>query len=305
MVNFVLIIICMGAGYALRQTKLIHPEAHKGINTWVLYLALPAVSFKYLPHISWGQDMVFPVFSPFIVLLGSIICFRVVGFFKQYTTKTKLTLILVSGFSNTSFVGFPLVASFFGEQYLAIAIICDQATFFLLSTLGVYIAGREGRNSSLAVRVREAGRRLLTFPPFIGCVCALSLPHFIDMKPLDPLFDKLAATVSPLALFSVGLQLTFKGWKEEIQSISLSLLYKLLIAPVLVLGFVFFMKGENAYGVVSIFEMSMPCLVSTSILIDQFKLDSKIANLTIGVSIIIGLLTSTVWFYILQYLFDF
>jgi len=294
----------MGAGYVLRQTKLIPADAHKGINVWVLYLALPAVSFKYLPHITWGQDMLFPLVTPFIVLLGSIVCFRVFSFFYQYTQKKKLTLILVSGFSNTSFVGFPLVASFFGEQYLAIAIICDQATFFLLSTLGVYIAGREDSHVSLGIRIREAAKRLLTFPPFIGCLCALVLPYMVDLTPIDALFDKLAATVSPLALFSVGLQLKFEGWREEIKHISAALLYKLLLAPALALGFVLLFKGDHAYAAVSVFEMAMPCLVSTSIVVDQFKLDHKIANLTIGISIIIGLLTASIWFYVLQYLFD-
>jgi predicted permease len=49
----------------------------------------------------------------------------------------------------------------------------------------------------------------------------LVLSQFIDLTFAEPLFDKLAATVSPLALFSVGLQLKFNGWKKLIPQMSL------------------------------------------------------------------------------------
>ncbi|MDP9955909.1 hypothetical protein J2X97_001546 [Epilithonimonas hungarica] len=51
MINFVLIAVCIVAGMIFKSTKTIHPDAHKGINTWIIYLALPAVSFKYLPKV--------------------------------------------------------------------------------------------------------------------------------------------------------------------------------------------------------------------------------------------------------------
>jgi predicted permease len=54
-----------------KATKSIHPDAHKGINTWILYIALPAVSFKYLPKVQWSQEMLFPIISTFLIAIGS------------------------------------------------------------------------------------------------------------------------------------------------------------------------------------------------------------------------------------------
>lgn len=65
MVNFILIAVCIIAGMIFKATKSIHPDAHKGINTWILYLALPAVSFKYLPKVEWSKEMLFPVATTF------------------------------------------------------------------------------------------------------------------------------------------------------------------------------------------------------------------------------------------------
>ncbi len=121
MVNFVLIAVCIIAGMVFKATKSIHPDAHKGINTWILYLALPAVSFKYLPKLHWTNEMLFPIIATF---LTSVFCFFFMMFYSRsrgYSRRSRSTLELVSGYSNTSFLGFPLISAFYGESLLSIA----------------------------------------------------------------------------------------------------------------------------------------------------------------------------------------
>ncbi len=48
---------------------------------------------------------------------------------KGYSRRSRSTLELASGYSNTSFIGFPLISAFYGEGLLSIAIICDQTMF--------------------------------------------------------------------------------------------------------------------------------------------------------------------------------
>lgn len=104
-----------------KATKSIHPDAHKGINTWILYLALPAVSFKYLPKVEWSQEMLFPIFSTVIIAVGSLFYMKFYSKAKGYSERSRRTLELASGYSNTSFIGFPLISAFYGEKYLSIA----------------------------------------------------------------------------------------------------------------------------------------------------------------------------------------
>ncbi|MCY1689469.1 AEC family transporter [Exiguobacterium sp. SL14] len=172
MVNFVLIAVCIIAGMVFKATKSIHPDAHKGINTWILYLALPAVSFKYLPKVHWSAEMLFPVVATF---LTAVFCFFFMMFYsksKGYSRRSRSTLELVSGYSNTSFIGFPLISAFYGESLLSIAIICDQTMFFALSTLGI-IAALKGGSKSGKISAAFILKRLVTFPPLIGCIAAL------------------------------------------------------------------------------------------------------------------------------------
>ncbi|KKX51579.1 hypothetical protein [Sphingobacterium sp. IITKGP-BTPF85] len=87
--NFVMIAFCIAMGMIFRYAKLIPQDAHKGINTWILYLALPAVSFKYIPHIEWSNQMLFPAISPIIVWAGSWIFMELIADIKIRTAYPK------------------------------------------------------------------------------------------------------------------------------------------------------------------------------------------------------------------------
>jgi len=298
MVNFILIAVCMIAGMLFRASKTLPADAHRGINAWIIYLALPAVSFKYLPHIVWTHELLAPVIAPVLVWLGGWLLVNIYTKIKPADLATKGSLRLMSGLANTSFIGFPLVAAYFDEKYISIAIICDQITFLLLSTAGVVVAINASKKSALSAVV--VLKRVLRFPPFLGCVCALVLPHFIDISFANPLFDKLAATVAPLALFSIGLQLRFKGWMSELKNISVTLIYKLILAPLLVLAVFFVLGFKGIIPQVSIFEAAMPTLVTAGVVADEYGLNPKLSNLIIGIGIILSLLTTAGWSYLIR-----
>lgn len=283
-----------------RYANLIPKDAHKSINTWVLYLALPAVSFKYIPKIQWSTEMLFPALSSIIVWFGAWFFVKLYVNHKKYAQRTRSTLELASGYSNTSFIGFPLIIAYYSEQDISTAIICDQITFILLSTVGIICAIKGNRAEKEGVKASAVFKRLFSFPPLIGCLSALILSFTVDLSVAEPFFDKLVATVGPLALFSVGLQLKFKGSKKQIYQISAAAFYKLIIAPALVLvaALLFGIKGEIAR--ISIFEAAMPTLITGSLIAEQFRLNDKLINLIIGVNIVFGFITTWGWKYIID-----
>ena len=149
MVNFLIIAFSILSGILFRYWNLIPKDAHKTINIWVLYLALPAVSFKYIPKIPWNTDMLFPALSTILVWTMSWIFMEGYCKYKKYSQRTRSTLEIASGYSNTSFIGFPLIMAYYGEQDLSIAIICDQVLFILLSTVGIICAIKGNRFTSV------------------------------------------------------------------------------------------------------------------------------------------------------------
>lgn len=302
MVNFILILLCMAAGMALRQWKIAPPDAHKGINVWLIYVALPAVALKYIPGIAWELPALFPLVSPLVVWLGAFGAMAVLARYKKLSPPTRAALTMTAGMSNTSFVGFPLITAYFGEPYLRIGILCDQATFLLLSTVGLVqamLSSPAGGHGPVGASVLL--KRVFSFPPLLASLAALILPHWVDFQGAMPLFSALAATVSPLALFSVGLQLRVSGWRQEVGLISVALLYKLLLAPALVLAVALLLgQSRSSYAQIGVFEAAMPTLVSSSLLAEQYQLNPRLTNLIIGLSIPISLFSSALWYLIIR-----
>lgn len=299
MANFILIGICILAGILFRKSKSLPKDAHKGINAWIIYIALPAVSFKYLPHITWTNHLLFPALAPICIWLLGWLSITLYSRIWNISKATSGGLKLTSSLCNTSFVGFPLIVAYFSEKELAIAIICDQVTFALLSTIGIIVAIRSSQNQRLSPKL--VLKKVLTFPPLIGCVLALTVPRFINLSTLDPLFDKLAGTVGPLALFSIGLQLKFGGWFSEIKHVSFALLYKLILAPLLVMLIAIVLGMNGAITKITIFEMAMPTLLTAGVVADQYNLNPKLSNLVVGIGILLSFMTTGLWWLVLTY----
>jgi len=298
--NFILIIFCLAAGIISRKFNWVAKDGYKALNAWVLYFGLPAISFNFLPKLTWDNSLLFTMIVPIIVFTGSILFFYGIEKVSNLSKRTSHTLMLIAGLSNTSFVGFPLITAYYGVEALPIGIVSDQMTFFLLSTVGVVVAMKGSLKRNKSVDFKFILKRVFTFPPLIGCVLALIVPRIIDLSFLDDFFKIIGSTVSPLALFSIGLQLNFSIVKSEIPNITYALIYKLIIAPAIIILLALWIGVRGEIIQVSIFEMAMPSLVATSIILSQFKLNSKVGNSIIGLSIPLGLLTTYICFKILN-----
>jgi predicted permease len=112
MANFILIGLCIVTGIFFRRSGKLPKDAHKGINAWIINIALPAVSFKYLPHIEWKKELLLPALTPVILWLCGWTFIKMYSLTQKRMSKaTQGGFKLVAGLSNTSFVGFPLITA--------------------------------------------------------------------------------------------------------------------------------------------------------------------------------------------------
>lgn len=299
MANFILIGFCILAGVLFRYKQLVPANTPKGINTWIITIALPAVSFKYLSHLHLSSELLVPALSPLLVFAGAMAFMFLVSRVYTLSRENRGAMQLASGLSNTSFVGFPLILAYFSEKEISIAIICDQVTFLLFSLFGISIAVSATGNGKTSGG--ELLKKVLTFPPLLGCIAALLIPRDTDLSLVEPFFNALASTVAPLALFSVGLQLTLKGWREEVKPMLVVLSYKLFIAPALVLVVLYSLKLYGITSKIAVFEAAMPVFLSASILAERYNLSPRFMNLIVGVSILLSFFTTWIWWHIVEY----
>ena len=297
MTNFVLIGLCILAGIVLRRFSTLPQDAHKGVNAWIINIALPAVSFKYLPHIEWSRSLLLPVIMPVMVWGCAWLYVKIYARYNKLDKPTIAALRLSTGLSNTSFLGFPLTVAYFGANELSTAVICDQVTFMILATAGILLAVHASGQHNPAPSVII--KKIVSFPPLIACVAALVLPVFVDISPLDDVFDKLATTIGPLALFSIGLQIKFEGWRTEVKHIGYALLFKLVLAPLIILAIVMLSGTNNNIAQVTVFEAAMPSFLTASIVAAQYNLNPRLSSLITGAGILLAFLSTALWYWII------
>lgn len=297
MANFLLIVICFFAGFLLRRTKVLKEGSHLGINTWLIYVALPAAALFYLPKITWSSDLLLPVLTPLICWVGAWGLTQLVQKHFQFDRATRAGFLIVTGLGNTSFIGFPLISAYYGDQCLSIAAIVDQANFFLLAVFASFVAMKNEPGGSVSITMIL--RKLVTFPPFFAIPLAIILPRYLDMSSVEPMFATLAATLSPLAIFSVGIQFELKEVKGIWKPVAVASMYKLILSPLLVLFVAVILNIGGMTRTISVFEAGMGTMISAGILNDQFNLNPKLSNTIVFTTILISFITSAIWYVLL------
>ena len=296
--NFVLIALCLITGWVLRASNILPHDSHKPINIWILYIALPSVALLYVPAITWTSALILPIVMPLCVWFGAWLLLKLFANRLAIDSASHAALLLTAGLGNTSFVGFPLSQAYFDDDGLRIAVICDQITFILLSTLGVMTAVNAS-HSGTADR-KTILKNIIRFPSFVAFIAALVVPCFADFSLLNPLLERLAGTLVPLALFSVGMQIHFSEWKSELKHLSAGLAYKLLIAPGVVLLLAILFRADGIVAQTSVFEAAMPPMITSAILATEYQLNPRLSNLMVSVGIVVSIATSAVWWYIVR-----
>ena len=285
----------------LIRSKAFPDNSYKAINSFIIYISLPALTLYYIPQIEIKQELIFPAAVIWIIFLISIIFFVILEKIFRWDKKTTGALILTGGLANTSFVGFPVLMALFGEEGLKIGVIIDQAgSFLVLSTLGVIIASVY---SSGAYSFRKILIDILKYPPFWAFVISLIMiaAGIKNSEISSSILSKLGKPTIVLALISVGMQLKPKVdsmlWKE----LTSGLIYKLLIAPVIIFVIGLYLFGSKGLPFqVSVIECAMPPMVMGSVLATQFNLNPRIANFMVGIGIPVSALTLAFWWWVVR-----
>lgn len=300
--NFSIIFISIIAGVLIRKYKMLPNDAHKAVNFWVISVALPAISLRYIPKMTWNPDVLFLLSITLIIFVAAFILITLFSKFKPLDLKTKACLLLTIGFSNLSFLGFPLTEAYYGKEGLQLAVICDQGGFLTLSTLGIftasYAAGKEHKFNPKPIL-----KKIFYFPPTIAFVLAMLVPQITNYSTLevmlDPIFENLGSTMVPMALFSVGLQLGFKNWKVDKSILLHALNYKLVLAPLIVYGISKLLNTELIYTQVGTIEAAMAPMITGSIIASEFNLRPKLSSLILSFGIILSFITTFLWYLVL------
>lgn len=292
--ELIILIALIAVGAVFTRFQLLNNERISWANKWIIYIALPAVALAKIPRLNMGLEMLVPVLSAFIIFLGSALIFMVL-LKQKFKRDPRIALTIISGLGNTSFIGFPLINFYFGNDYLPIAVIFDQGSFFLFATAAQYlISTRDGIFNPI-----NSAKRILTFPPFIGLIVALFIPADLINGWTFDMLNGLGKTISPVAMIVVGYQIArfvnFDFSKPMLYGLS----YKLLAAPILIWGLVSLVGVNEMIFKTSIFEAAMAPMITPAILLSELNIERKLVAQMLCWGIFISFLSSGIIFLIL------
>ncbi|MCR4688053.1 MAG: AEC family transporter [Saccharofermentans sp.] len=295
-IAFFKIFIYISLGLILNKTRVIDRRSEVAMSNVLLKAVLP-FTILGASQVTFSYQMLRGIFG----VAAFAACYCIIGLLLVYVCikharidqDEKRIIHVLTVFSNTSFVGMPLMQELYGEQGLLLA-----AVFNLISNLFFYSAG--------AVIVSKKHFRVLDLisnPVSLVSIISIVLfaipwrmPFFIqdtislvgDMNvPLSMMIiGSMLSTISPKKLFS------------DIKAYCV-VIVKMFLIPAVVMGFLFVIRGfVEALPVTLITLLIMSALppnVTAVIFAEQYDTAPEFCTRTVALSMLVMLFSLLFW----------
>jgi len=299
MQNIILLVLCLLIGIALRSFNRVPDNAHATLNSFIINVAFPALVLVQLHGLQLRLTLLFPVLMPWILFTIGAVVFWGIARWLELSQASTGALMLTGGLGNTSFVGLPMIEAFYGKDGIATGILIDTlGTYLVLSTLGITIACVYSRGSADRGTVLK---RIMTFPPLIAVVVSAALLPVAYPTWLVEVLSRLGATLAPLALVSVGMQLWLSAWRGHRSALAVGLSYKLIAAPAAIFAVYVALLGVGGGSLrVTLLESAMGPQIGAAIVATQYGLAPELVTLMVGAGTVLAFLTLPCWWQVIS-----
>lgn len=292
-VTTLLIMILVGTISAKR--KVITPELMRGLVTILLQIALPFLIFSSFIF-SYDQAIQANVFRTFYFSIAAYILTIALSRLLLLPVKDEKKTILhfANVFSNTGYIGFPILSAVYGSEGVVYGSIFNMFFVILVWTYGIFLYRGRFNNAELKAELRGA---LLN--PSIIAVGAGLIIMVGDVQLPSSLISSIKALGSmtgPLSMLVTGAMLAEVKLKEHLTdwTIYYGIATKLVIIPVVV--YLASLLTGNVTKVTNtiVIMTAMPAATMTSIFAQHFKRSQDYAVVVVAATTLLSLFTITI-----------
>lgn len=291
--NLLIILVCLTIGLLLQKNRRLPDSFALSLNTYVVYVALPALVLYEIPHLILDSHALLPIVFAWGMMVSSALFIWFVARQAGWSRSVTGALMLTVPLGNTGFVGIPLVDALLGSEAVPYAILYDQfGTFLALNTLGSFVAAYY---SGGVTSWKKLAQTIATFPPFIALLLAfISLPlQFPDW--LGSVLQRISSTLVPVVMVAVGLQWRLRLEREMVGPLALGLFATLFLTPLLAWVILQLLGINNLAAQVVVLEAAMPAMISAGVLAVNYQLAPRLASSLVGYSLLLSLATVWAW----------
>ncbi|WP_189416335.1 AEC family transporter [Cellvibrio zantedeschiae] len=293
MSNLLVILVCLTIGLLLQKNRRLPDSFALSLNTYVIYVALPALILFEIPHLTLDSRALLPVAFAWLMMFSSALFIWFVARRAGWSRSVTGALMLTVPLGNTGFVGIPLVEALLGSDAVPYAILYDQfGTFVALNTLGSFVAAYY---SGGVVSWKKLAKTILSFPPFIALVVAFVTLFLQFPDWLSGVLQRISSTLVPVVMVAVGMQWRLRLERDLIAPLTVGLVATLFLTPLLAWIILHLMGINNLAAQVVILEAAMPAMISAGVLAINYQLAPRLASSLVGYSLLLSLATVWAW----------
>lgn len=256
---------------------------------YIIYFALPItiLGIVHKFNFSWKDFFIFGT-AWITIAVTTLFVFGILS--KRIRDRRELkTLFLTMSFGNTAFVGYPIAYSLFGDKGLAYAILYDVlGNFFTVVTFAIFV-----------ITGKIDWKTVYKFPP-LGALISAFLLKGLPLTFLNHLVGLVKASITPTIVFALGLRLNPQGAFLNIKGALLSVIWRQLIVPFLVLIILLvlerFVHLPFEEKMVILLQSGMPPFVMSVILSEKYKLNTDLAIAAVNIGLLMLLITLPIWY---------
>ena len=274
--------------------KIIFQDNSKQLVDFIIYFSLPAIVFSKIYPLSLDTKILWLILMFMGIIFFNLFLSYTIGKMMRLSRVTLATFMIMATFGNTSFIGFSYIDAFYGQDYIVYGVIYDIfGSFLLLVSVGmIIITWGSGRKNS----VLNISKSIFLFPPMIMFIITIFAKNFEIPKFLIYTSTNLGATLVPIAMIAIGMKLELKHIFTKLHIVTVAVVLKMLIIPIIVLFvFKYFYGVDETWVKVTLIEVAMPPMTMAAVLAIKGGLDEKITINSLVLGVIVSLFTITLF----------
>jgi len=196
------------AGYIAARRRMLPFEAIAGLNTFVLYFALPCMLYRFGASTPIAQ-LLDPAAVAVWLVCASVMVAATVKFSMNERIRWNDASFgaLVAAFSNTGFMGVPLLVALLGAQAAGPAILTIVIDLIFTSSLCIALSRLDSADEHGAAEAARKALKGVAINPMPWAILLGGVSSALQWKPIAPVMNTiglLADAASPVALFTIG-----------------------------------------------------------------------------------------------------
>mgnify|MGYP005805957247 CR=1 FL=1 len=202
---FFALVLC---GYLAARKRMLPFDAISGLNTFVLYFALPCMLYRFGASTPIALLLDATAFAVYLGCALGLVAFVVWASRNSRIGWNDASFgALVAAFPNTGFMGVPLLVALLGAQAAGPAILTIMIDLLITSSLCIALSRLDGADEHGVEKAAKSALRGVALNPMPWAIVLGGLSSALQVAPVGPLdrtIELLSDSAAPVALFTIG-----------------------------------------------------------------------------------------------------